>query len=101
MTAIALRTPANRRLVCALWGLTVFALIPFPNIACLLVGAVANLASNCIALYLLCSRSRRDRIHGFVRLGLQAATLVVAAIVLARSGVSVEGFVRFILHRTL
>lgn len=96
MTQIAVSRASNRPLVATLWGLTLFALIPFPNLPLLLMGAAANLAANAIALCLLCSRSRPDRVHGFARLGLQVAILLFGAIAIARSGVSLQGFCQYV-----
>ena len=101
MSTFAIPTTVNRPVVGALWCLTLFALIPFPNLGYMLVGAAANLAANGMALYLLCSRSKVNRVHGFVRLGFQVMILIVGVVVLARSGVSLEGFARYVTHRTV
>ena len=94
------RTP-NRLLTAALWTLTVIALVPFASMALILVGAASNLAANGIALYLLCSRSRVDRVHGAVRLALQLAILIFGAVALWRSGISPAGFFHFVTHGSL
>jgi hypothetical protein len=91
----------NRPIVALLWTLTLFALIPSPSLPFMLVGAAANLAANGLALFLLCSRSRTDRMHAFVRLGLQIVILVVGTVALARSGVSLQGFCRFVTHHNV
>ena len=101
MVAIALHRTVNLPVVGALWGLTLFALIPFPNLAYLLLGAAANLAANAMALYLICSRSRVDRVHGFARLTIQGLVLIIGAVILFRSGVSIEGFARYVTHHKL
>ena len=90
----------NRPIVGAVWGLTLFALIPFPSLAIVLLGAAANLAANGMALYLLCSRSRVDRANGAARLLFQVVILVAGAIVVARSGVTLDGFLKYFTHRT-
>jgi predicted Kef-type K+ transport protein len=100
MTISAVRYSINRPAVAALWGLTLIALIPFPSLTYVLLGAAASLAANGIALYLLCSRSRLDRAHGFTRLALQVAILVVGAIALVRCGVTLPGLLHFISHQT-
>jgi len=85
-------------LVTTLWSLTLFALIPFSQLAFVLLGALANLTANGIALYLLASRSKADRTHGFVRLALQVVILTVGVVVIARSGVSIGGFLEYFSH---
>lgn len=89
----------NKPLACTLWCLTLFALIPFPNLGCILLGAAANLTANGIALYLLLSRSKADRIHGIVRLLFQVVILVLGVITIARSGITVDGFVHYFSQR--
>jgi len=101
MPITAIKQTVNRPVIAALWGLTLFALIPFPNLACVLMGAAANLAANGMALYLLCSRSRVDRVHGVARLAMQVFILILGAVIIARSGVSLDGFIRYFTHRTL
>ena len=101
MQVLASSQSLNRPIVGAIWGLTLFALIPFPNLAFVLLGAAANLAANGMALYLLCSRSRVDRANGAARLLLQVAILIVGAVIVARSGVSLDGFLKYFTHRTL
>ena len=101
MSLSIMHRTTNRPVVAALWALTLFALIPFPNLACILLGAAANLTANGLALYLICSRSRTDRVHGFVRLSIQIIIVVAGVIALARSGVSLEGFYRYVAHRTI
>ncbi len=101
MPVLASNQSFNRPIVGAVWALTLFALIPFPSLAFVLLGAAANLAANGMALYLLCSRSRTDRANGAARLLLQVAILIVGAVVIARSGVSLDGFIRYFTHRAL
>jgi predicted membrane-bound spermidine synthase len=81
-----------------LWSLTLFALIPSPHLGLVLLGAAANLAANGIALYLLISRCKADRVHGFVRLALQVVILAVGAVVVARSGITIDGFLHYFSH---
>jgi hypothetical protein len=85
----------NRPLVATLWCLTLFALIPFQNLGLVLLGAAANLAANGIALFLLVSRSKADRLHGIARLLLQVVILVLGIVVIARSGVTIDGFLHY------
>jgi len=101
MTVFATRQTTNRPLVSVLWAFTLFALIPFPNLAFVLLGAAANLVANGLALFLLCSRSRIDRAHGFARLALQIVILIVGVVALTRSGISLAGFCRFVAHGSL
>ena len=101
MNAAALHRTGNRPMLATLWGLTLVALVPFPSLALMLMGAAANLAANGMALYLLCSRSRADRIHGVARLSLQVVILIVGIVALGRSGVSLEGFARYVTQRSL
>ena len=100
MSIHAYARTANRPVIALLWALTLFALVPFSNFACVLGGAAANLTANGLALFLLCSRSRADRVHGVSRLALQLVILIVGAVVLARSGVTLDGLVRFATHPT-
>jgi len=90
----------NRPLVMTLWCLTLFALIPFPNLGFVLLGAASNLAANGIALYLLASRSKADRLHGIARLLLQVIILTVGIVFVARSGVTLDGFIHYFNQRT-
>ena len=101
MIAIISRRTANRPLLAALWSLTLVALIPFPNLGLMLLGAAANLAANGMALYLLCSRSHVDRYHGAARLAFQVMILIAGIIALSRSGVSLEGFLRYVTQHTV
>lgn len=101
MNTIALHRTSNRHLVGTLWVLTLVALIPFPSLALMLVGAAANLTANGIALYLLLGRSKSDRMHGAARLAFQVVILIVGIVALARSGVSLEGFLRYVTNHTV
>ncbi len=100
MALTALNRSANSPAIASLWALTVLALIPFPTLPFVLLGAAANLAANVLALYLLCSRSRVDRLHGSIRLVLQVVILALGAIAIARSGISVAGFYHYLTHRS-
>ena len=101
MSVSTFKQSVNRPVVGAVWGLTLLALIPFPNLAFVLLGAAANLAANGMALFLLCSRSRADRVHGVARLAVQVVTVALVAVAIVRSGVSMEGFFHYVTNRTL
>ena len=95
MSLTAFKQTVNRPVVSAVWILTIVALVPFSNLACLLVGAAASLTANSMALYLLCSRSRVDRIHGAARLAIQIVIVSVGAVAIARSGVGISGLYHY------
>jgi hypothetical protein len=99
MSLSVLRRSANRPLIAAVWLLTLTALIPFSTLPGLLFGGLLNLAANILAIVLICSPSIADRIHGGLRLGLQVAILVIGAILLVRSGATLDGLLHFVMQK--
>jgi hypothetical protein len=98
MALSVVRRTANRPLIAAVWLFTLFALIPFHTLPGLLFSGLLNLLANALALVLVCSPARADRLHGWVRLGLQILTLIVGTIFLFRSGASLQGLYQFATH---
>lgn len=85
------RRPANMRLILTMWVLAITAwfagaLVGLPMVA----RSLMDLAATALGVVLLFSRVPVNRIHGLVKLGLQAALLAVALITFHRNGVTID-----------
>jgi hypothetical protein len=98
MTISVIRHGVNRPAVAVMWGLTLIALVPLPTVY-LILGAAVSLAANVIAVALLLSRSVADRWHGVARLLLQVGILAAGTVIVMRSGIGVDGLLKFVLRQ--
>src|SRR5262245_20433474 len=91
--------PANWPLIATVWLLTLLPwLLPYGSTSSLLLSVLCTLASNTLALVLLFSSARADRLNGFGRLVLQFFTLVIGVVILLRSGVSLNSLFQAMTH---
>ena len=100
MTQVSIQSrPANRPLIAMMWLLTVVPyVLPYQTIHGLVLGALFTLVSSGIAVALLFSRMRVDRLHGFARLGVQLLTLIIGVVLLVRSGISLDSLQHLVSH---